>query len=171
MEQTENIFFIIAFAVLFIGIIYVLFKMFKTDRGGNKYVKKTKDISQLLSEVKVGEKINITYWQQHVSVICLNNNPIDKEIYLELMFNGKDGEPDYSKSILFPYTDNIFKHYRTLNIFNEEENDISDKFEQELKLLIQEQEYEEAAVIHEALEKLKSIKTIKQNEKNYKKTD
>jgi hypothetical protein len=171
MEKSENIFFIIAFTILLIGITYTLFKLFKQIGRGNKYLKRPKDITDLLSEVEVDEKINITYWQQNVNVRCLNNNPIDKEIYLELTFDGKDGQPDYTKEIVFPYTDNIFKHYRTLNILNEEKGDIVFKFEKELNFLVKEQEFEEAAVIHEAIQKIKSLKIKKQYEKNYKKTN
>jgi hypothetical protein len=119
-----------------------------------------------LKDVLGGTKIVITYWQQNVVVDCLNNNPADKEMFLRVYFEAdvKRDKPAYHKDLVFPYKDEVFKHFKTLNVrgkFTQEKDKTKSTLEDEMQSALKEERFEEAAVLRDAINKLAEV-----NQKN-----
>ena len=118
-------------------------------------------------EVKAGERITITIWNQNVLVDCLNNNPIDKKMFVRVWYLKEDNVTKWHQDKVFPYDDDVFKDFRTLNPFPQKSPPpkTSDLFNDRLKFLLEKERFEEAAVIRDAIEKIKEIKEKQEKQK------
>ena len=131
---------------------------------------KSKVLLRNIEDVSGGEKIIATVqfnnkdtngvesaYYQNVTVDVLNNNPIARKMFVR-MWLGQDGEGNmrYTDRV-FSYSDHIFKHFTTLNPVKPI-MDTKGMFEDELKVAIQREKYEEAAIIRDAINKLKKLK-------------
>ena len=106
-------------------------------------------------DVKNGEKILITKWSQNTTVDCLNNNPVDKKMFVRVYFKSKN-MADYSEDHVYPYSDTVFKDFSTLNpVVKMKSVSVKGRF-------VEQERFEEAKIIKEAIEKLKELKTKKQ---------
>lgn len=95
---------------------------------------------------------------KNTSIHVLNNNPFDKKIFVRIPFKDEDGNSKHEDRVYF-YNDDIFRHFTTLNPLNPiTTNTVKGLFKDELNSAIEQQEYEIAAIIRDAISKIENLK-------------
>lgn len=115
----------------------------------------------LPKDVQTGEKIWITFMGHNTHVACLNNNTVHKKIAVRVTFTNKSTS-DY----VFNYSGSELRDFSTLNPVPKEkvinvDTALGIKFEAELKLAVDQDRFEEAGILKEAIDKLKKFKKQK----------
>lgn len=115
-------------------------------------------------DVKAGERIVITVWNQNVQVDCLNNNPTDKKMFIRVWYLKEDGVTKQYQDNVYEYNNEVFKHFSTVNPVKKTSPPINqnteDVLEQKMKVLLSQERYEEAAVLRDAIDKLKELAPV-----------
>ena len=123
-----------------------------------------------MEDVKPNERIMATLvFHNHVGVSflqntlidVLNNNPLEKKIFVRIWFM-KDGEKNYEDRV-YNYSDEIFKHFTTLNpVIPINIKDIKGVFQEELDAAILQEKYEIASIIRDAISKINALNMEKE---------
>lgn len=162
--MTENFYISLIFC-LCICVCFTIDYVFK--RKDKKLLqKKASQSLRKLEDVKMNDSIKATVdfktnegiVTKNTSIHVLNNNPFDKKIFVRIPFLDYDGNSKYEDRI-FHYNDDIFRHFTTLNPLNPiNTNTIKGLFQNELDSALQQQEYEIAAIIRDAISKIENLK-------------
>jgi hypothetical protein len=115
----------------------------------------------LPKDVQTGEKIWITFIGHNTPVVCLNNNTVHKKIAVRVTFTNKSTS-DY----VFNYSGSELRDFSTLNPVPKEkvinvDTALGVKFEAELKVAVEQDRFEEAGILKDAIDKLKELKKQK----------
>lgn len=162
--MTENFY----ISLIFCSCICVCFLIDYLFKRKDKKILQKKAIKSLrkLEDVKANDSIMATVNFQisgsivtkNTSIHVLNNNPFDKKIFVRIPFINSEGKNDYEDRV-YLYSDDIFRHFATLNPLNPiTTNTVKGLFQDELNSAIEQQEYEIAAIIRDAISKIENLK-------------
>lgn len=135
-------------------------------RDKKRLQKKASQLLRRLEDVKMNDSIMATVDFQgtdgittrNTSIYVLNNNPFDKKIFVRIPFKDEAGNSKYEDRVFF-YGDNIFKHFSTINPLNPiTTSTVKGLFQDELNSALEQQEYEIAAIMRDAISKIENLK-------------
>lgn len=162
--MTENFYISLIFCscICVCFLIDYLFRM----RDKKRLQKKASKLLRKLEDIRMNDSIIATVnflrngdiVTKNTSIHVLNNNPFDKKIFVRIPFVNNEGKNDYEDRV-YLYSDDIFRHFTTLNPLNPiTTNTVKGLFQDELNSAIEQQEYEIAAIIRDAISKIENLK-------------
>ena len=165
--QLTTIVLIVIFAVILLRFCFKLTVWFGLLR--KETYKKPTFLLKKMEDVKPNEGIMATLvfnnlagsFLQNTLIDVLNNNPLEKKIFVRIWFM-KDGEKNYEDRV-YNYSDEIFKHFTTLNpVIPINIKDIKGVFQEELDAAILQEKYEVASIIRDAISKINALNMEKE---------
>jgi hypothetical protein len=115
-------------------------------------------ILRKLQDVKKGERIIVTIYGNNVGVDCLNNNPVDRKMFVRVYYVKQDKVTNFHEDKIYLYNELLFRDFSTLNPAVKPAN-LNSKLNSALTFAVEQQLFDEAAIIRDAIEKIKEIKS------------
>lgn len=135
-------------------------------RDKKKLQKKASQLFRKLEDVRMNDSIMATINFQtangivtkNTSIYVLNNNPFDKKIFVRIPFIDDVGNNNHEDRV-FHYSDDVFRNFTTINPVKPiTVNTVKGLFKDELNSALEQQEYEIAAIMRDAISKIENLK-------------
>ncbi len=145
-EMYVDIIILIVFICLVIA--FQLAYIFHINKKNTTVVNKSND--RKLKDIKPGERIKVNISGFVVNAVCLNNKPADKKMFIRI-YHGSGSVSDSIEN----YDAFTFSNFNALNNFDKQNPEsLKDELNQQLRIAVQNERYEEAGILRDAILKL-----------------
>ena len=146
---------LIIYAAMLFVIAFGGYNIYRNKNPKNKF------IGRHPSTVVNGEELILNvYGGTFGGITCRSNNPQEEKMYVRITF--MDGKTIVDK--VFSYHGSEFENFSTLNPVKRT-GPVKEKFEDELKVLLSQERFEEAAVLRDAINKLAEVNAKNKSKK------